>query len=437
VSLGLRVEKLRGYFRRIVRDNASSVDRQRRAQNIWLLALAGLAAGLAFLMRHPGLLLLPFGWLAIWRSSTLNVQITESGVDHTEGKTQNLKPWPEPRRRLKTQNLVIFTFAFLIAIAPQLAINIVQTGRPFYSQQAKNIWQGVFGDGDWGRWAQTANDISIGNVIAQSPDRFLTNWWTNLRDYIGAGGEDASEFGHAVQLRLLGFPANWLAIAGLIGWLVFSFRPLRRGDKETRRQGASDIRLSPRLAVSLSLMLIWVAVYVLAISPGLPLLPRFVLPLAPIYAIAAAWTISQLRPATDEQPTSPAGGRLPLLTGLLLFALLWGGYAGGGAYVLNTRPPTEADLPGQPAEEVAAIQLVQSTVRTGEPLIVRTDPRVTIGKYSAIAHLVALAPAADDPAALRATGAGYLLWDSRLGTAPAVGPEAGRAGPFTLYRINR
>ncbi|MBK9712965.1 MAG: glycosyltransferase family 39 protein [Kouleothrix sp.] len=446
------------------------------------VALAGLAAGAAFLIRHPGLLLLPLGWLAIWRSSELRVMSYElQSSENSKLKTQNSK--------LKTAHLLVFTLAFGLTILPQVAVNLRDSGSPLYSQQAKNVWQATFGAGDWGRWSETANDISVGQVVAQDPGRFLTNWWANVRGYLGTGGEDTREFGQAVQLRLLGFPANWLAVAGLIGWAILALKPIRPGDQETRRPGDQETRRpgdqeqleidrpfvrSAACPFAPSLLLVWVALYVVSISVGLALQPRFALPLAPVYAVAAAWLVCRIRPSGDEslgqrtrdlgfagsgeagtsspKPQAPSpkpqGSRtsLPLLIGMVLLALLWGGFAVGAGYVLRARPADEAalaraegrpELPGQPADEVGAIQLVQATVRPGERLIVRAEPAAPIGKYSAIAHLALSAPPSDDPAALRATGAQYLLWSAALGQAPTVGPAIGAAGIYTLYRIER
>jgi hypothetical protein len=319
----------------------------------------------------------------------------------------------------------------------------------------------VFGDGDWGRWGETANDISLGQVIAQDPGRFVANWWSNVRGYAGTGGEDTREFGQAAQIRLLGFPANWLAIAGLLGWFLVA---LRLGDKETERQADKDRRnallaMPPELRMCAPLMLIWVALYVAAISVGLALQMRFILPLAPIYALAAAWTVVRVRladgrrPTTDDRRPTTDDRRearasmprsAPLIMDMLLLALLWGGFRIGQEYVLRLRPTDESaaaqaenrpEQPGQPADEVGIIRLAQATLRPGQRLVVRVDPAVPIGKYSAIAHLTVPVPASDTVGALRGSGAQYLIWSTKLGPAPAVGAAVGSAGSYTLYRI--
>jgi 4-amino-4-deoxy-L-arabinose transferase-like glycosyltransferase len=401
---------------------------QRRAG--WLAALAGLVAGLAFLMRHPGLLLLPLGWLALW-----------SRRNRTE------TPSPKPQTSsLKTGSLLPFTLAFLIAIAPQAAVNIRDTGQPLYSQQAKNVWQAVFGEGDWGRWGETANDISIGQVVAQDPGRFVANWWANVRGYFGTGGEDTREFGQAVQLRLLGFPANWLAVAALLGWLVAEGKRQKAKSKREERSPFTFYLLP------FTLLLLWIALYVAFVSVGLAFQARFALPLAPIYALAAAWAVARLGAESQEPAqyasrfTLHASHIAPLIVGLLLLALLWGNFQIGADYVTRARASNEAavaraenraEQPGQPADEVAIIGLAQATLRPGERLVVRADPAAPIGKYSAIAHLAVPAPAADTPEALRASGAKYLIWSAALGQAPNVGAALGTAGIYTLYRIER
>jgi len=372
-----------------------------------VVAFAGLAAGAAFLMRHPGLLLLPFGWLAIWRSDQLRA--TNHELNNANSK-------------LVRRNVLVFALAFLIAISPQLIVNTVDTGQPFYNQQAKNIWLCVYGSCDWGHWDEAPNSVTMGEIVLRAPDRVLANWWANVRGFFGTGAEDTSEFGRAIQFRFLSFPANWLAVGGLLAWLVLSFQRLKQGDKATSRQGDKQAELdsvspSPRLLTSLSLLLVWIGIYVLTVSIGISL-PRFFLPLAPIYSIAAAWTIARLEPATDDRPTHHVSHfrfhvsrNAQLIAAILLLLFLWSGFATGAGYVLGNQPPDEA----------AAAQLVQATLRPGERLIVQVSPRISIGKYSAIAHLMTSA------------GGQYLL--AQGGAQPAGSTVVQGVGQYTLYRL--
>lgn len=124
-------------------------------------------------------------------------------------------------------------------------------------------------------------------------------------------------------------------------------------------------------------LLVWIALYAAALAVGLPL-QRFFLPLTPVYAIAAAWTLMQaISMLAARRAWSPA--RL-WITGVLVFlALLWQGFAIGAREVLDR----------QPADEVAAIRFVQQTIPPDEPLRAALAPGDPVGKYSAIAHRIA------------------------------------------------
>lgn len=208
------------------------------------------------------------------------------------------------------------------------------------------------------------------------------------------------------------------------------------------------ISSSPLLPFSLSL-LAWVALYVLTISVGLAPQARFFLPLTPIYALAAAWTITRMPPATDPHTVADQGLRLVRsvarnampIAGIILLALLWGGFATGTTYVTRVRTPSDDNAPGQPADEVAAAGLVLQRLRGDERLVLE-PPRdsidgLSLGKYSAIADRVVPTPSTDDLAALRASGAGYLLRATTLGPAPGGLPAVGSAGGYTLYTITQ
>jgi hypothetical protein len=350
-------------------------------------------------------LLLPLGWLVIWISLR-----PQSSV---------LSPHSSV---LRTRSLLLFTVAFLIAIAPQLLVNIRDTGQPLYSQQAKNIWLCVYGSCDWGRWDEAPNNVTLSEVVLRDPGRFLASWWANVRGFFGTGGEDTSEFGRAIQLRLLGFPANWLALGGLLAWAIAIFR---------RPTSAQAMRI---------LLLLWIGAYVLAICVGIAL-PRFFLPLAPVYALAAVWVITRLEPRTENQEPDTASKQLfenneqksskqvsrfrshvlrftfyvlrnaSLIAAVLLLVCLWGGFAIGAGYVLGN----------QPTDEATAVQLIQATLRPGEHVVVRAPPRVALDTASAIAHLVV------------PENGRYLL--SSEGSPPPGSTIVGNAGRYTLYRI--
>lgn len=362
-----------------------------------LLFLAGSAAGGAFLMRHLGMILLPWGLLHCL-----------------------LVGWPAlPISRHVLRTGALFALGFLLVAAPQLVVNTLQTGQPLYNQQAKNVWLAVYANTDWGRWDEAPNTIPLSEVVLRDPPRFLANWWRNSVGFLGSGAEDTSEFGRALQLRLLSWPVNWLAIAGLVDWL-WSASKMRH----------SSNRPPARLA-RLSLLLL-LLLYVLAVAMAF-VLPRFFLPLTPIYAAAAAWLSVQFatRMAGSAAPEHWLSYYLAIL--LLLLALLAEGFGLGVRSVLEQ----------QPAEEVAAIELTRSVLRPGERVLTRLPPEVPVAKYSALAHrAIAWPPSAgqDEQAILRqarSLGAAYLLWDETRGPPPLPDPPAAEVAGSSRYRLYR
>lgn len=324
---------------------------------------AGLLGGLAFSVRHPGVLLLLIGVLSIlWRR-------------------------PRDAAAGRWQRVLWLAAGFLLASLPQLIVNTLDTGNPLFSQQAKNIWLAVYGNTDWTRWGEASNDVSLRAVIAQDPARFFTSWWSNVAAFWGSGSGDLSEFGQALALRLLTFPANLLGLAGLALWLV-------RGDRRGRLLLAASV------------------LYVAAIAVGF-MLPRFVLPLLPVWAVAAV--AAALRLGSRSNAARPAG-RPPwaAATTLAVFLLLQ-----TGAFPTGVR----AVVDGQDQEMAAAVSLVRSVAGRGEHVVFDLQPGDTLGKYSAVAHLAA---SAGTP------GTAYQLTTK---SPPAGARLIGRAGRYALYRF--
>ncbi len=392
------------FLDRIVDDQYKQI--QPMKNHYWACAAAGIMAGLAFLVRHPGIVLVLVGWVMLF------IQLWPM----MKGRAISRPYTAEPHLyTIIGRRIAIFTICFAIAIVPQLVVNLRDTGQLFYNQQSKNIWLAVFGDGDWGRWSEAANTITLTEVFLQDPPRFWVNVSGNLRAFIGTGAEDTSEFGRAIQLRLLGFPANWLAVAGLCGWLWLLV--------QRRRAALAHIPIT---------LLIWSMLYIPAIAIGFAL-PRFFLPIAPLYALAAAWALAQVAGRSG-------GARLHMGLAIILIWLLWGSAGGGAAYVLRDADPGDP-APGQPAATLAMARLALGTLAPGERLLVRVplddEAGLALAKYSAISHRAIAPPTTDDPPALRASGATLLIWSERLGAPPSIGPAIGQSGPYTLYRIDR
>lgn len=343
-------------------------------------ALAGLLCGLAFLIRHPGLVLLPFGWIAL---------TVLSDVPGAARRLIDRVPW-----RLCGW----FTLGWLLAVAPQIVVNIADTGSPLYSQQAKNIWLAVYGNTDFsGRWNAAANDVALSQIVLADPPRFFGNWWRNLQAFVGTGAEDTREFGTAIGLRLLGFPANWLALIGLGIWIW-------RGDRRQR------------------LLAFGSAIYVLGVGVGF-VLPRFFLPLAPLWALAAVTPILLL---TDVVTRRLQGSRLSLSRSqwqaglsLVLLALLAGGPSIGARYVLDHQPP----------DAVAVVQTLLPRLQPADRVLLALQAGDPLGNASALAHR--RSPSDQ-------TTAQYVVWSAQAGEQPAL--AQGREplatfGPYSIFAL--
>ena len=343
-------------------------------------ALAGLICGLAFLIRHPGLVLLPFGWIVL---AVLYAAPAGSR------RWLDCVPW-----RLCGW----LTLGWLLAVAPQLAVNVADTGSPLYSQQAKNIWLAVYGNTDFsGRWNEAANDVALREIVLADPPRFFGNWWRNLQAFVGTGAEDTREFGTAIGLRLLGFPANWLALIGLGIWIW-------RGDRRQR------------------LLVCGSALYVLGVCVGF-VLPRFFLPLAPVWALAAVTPILWL---TDAITRRLEGRRLSLsrsqvlaALGLALVAQLFGGPAIGARYVLDHQPP----------DAVAVVQTLLSRLQPADRVFFVLPAGDPLINASALAH---------HRSPTDQSTAQYVVWSAQAGAQPP--PTQGREplatfGPYTIFAL--
>jgi hypothetical protein len=220
----------------------------------------------------------------------------------------------------------------------------------------------------------------------------------------------------------LGFPANWLAIAGIGGWMVGLL-----SRQATRRQQS---------------LLLLILLYVAGVSVGF-VLPRFFLPLVPIYAVAAGWaavmaanTLHDIASRWMAQTTQMVPWML--LIGMALLLMLFGGFRIGADAVLNR----------QTADEQAIITQTLAALEEGEQVVVRVEADVPIAKYSALSHRTLSWPTAEDVAPesvieqMWQAGVTYLLWSNSFGPPPLPATQhpiahtvVAQAGKYTLYRL--
>jgi hypothetical protein len=326
---------------------------------------------------------------------------------------------------------------FLLAAMPQLLVNTIQTGQPLYSQQAKNIWLAVYGNIDWGRWNEVPNTIPLSDVVLRDPARFVRNWWHNSIAFLGTGAEETGEFGRAIQLRLLAWPANWLAVCGLVGWLAHILTHMRKNQPAAQQTTTSLAQPGEPAHCPYRplLLLLFIGLYV-AITSLAFVLPRFFLVLAPIYAVAAVTTVRWLATIATPPQDTPRFTRYVVLFTLMLLLLLHGGFRIGSHFVLQQ----------QPSDEVAILKLTDQTLQPGEKVLVHVPSSVPLHKYSALAHrAIALPDVADAQNALAQAQSqhpaiAYLLWDETMGDIPLPTTRedmlVGRAGRYGLYRLD-
>lgn len=356
-----------------------------RARPVWTVLLAGVLCALAFLIRHPGLVLLPFGWIAL-------LVLEPSGI------SRSTRGWLSTIRSAPALRLCgWFTLGWLVAALPQLAVNVADTGAPLYSQQAKNIWLAVYGNTDWSRWDEASNDVSLSALVLADPPRFRGNWSRNLQAFVGTGANDTSEFGQALALRLLGFPANWLALIGLALWLW-------RGGRRERLLAAGA------------------ALYVLGVSIGF-VLPRFFLPLAPVWALASVAPLLALAEQLARRWPSWSRSQWLAAGALALLALLAGGPQIGARYVLDHQDP----------HATTVVRALLPRLAPTDRIAFALPAEDSLGKYSALAHYATRT----DSAAAR-----YVIWSAQAGEHPLLetfglqqrAPFA-VFGPYQLYAI--
>jgi hypothetical protein len=333
------------------------------------IIIAGVACGAAFLKRHPGIVLIPLGCVWLW---------FELQANHT--RRGSLRGW------LASSGLLLA--GCILVSFPQLIVNVSDTGSPLYSEQAKNVWLAVYGNTDWSRWSEARNDIALGDVILHDPGRFMSNWWGNFRAFWGTGSEDTSEFGRALGLRLLAFPANMLTIVGVVIWIA-------RGNQQQRW------------------LLLITLTYIAAIAVGF-MLPRFCLLLMPIAAIAAAQATQHIW----EHVARNVRIKQVVVAGYCVAVVVLAGSVGAGEReVLGNQEP----------DAVRAVALVNQTLGETESLAAYLPADDFLAKYSAVAHRVDTIPSSAPTFAL--------YTDDAAVAALPQGEFVGRAGRYVLERI--
>jgi hypothetical protein len=242
----------------------------------WLIA-AGAALGWAYLYRYTALIMLLVMGPVLW--------LTHRFRDHQQGR------W---------KGFVGFVTAFLIVASPQLFVSWRATGNPFFNLQAKNVWFGIYGQGDWLRnWDRIGSDITLWQVIRLDPARFLRHWAIELGKLGGYSGVVWLGLSRIVVREMTAWgQALSLGIAGGLGLCLLVLG--RRSAHALARWPASVYFLGTYyILYGASIALVFVQ-------------PRFLLPFIPILAALTALLLRHM----------PSDAARLLTATLLIFGLL-------------------------------------------------------------------------------------------------------------------
>ncbi len=225
--------------------------------------LAGLAAGLAYLVRYNGMLTMMAGaaWLAL-------MAILE-------------------RRPSALKALGIYVGACVLSSALQWIPSWLATGTPFYNDQGRNVWFHVYGKTDFIReFGQTPAGITLIQVVLMNPYLFIEHWWSAFQ-----------RFWIAPELTLLDAPLKLFGQAG------FVFLLLAKGPASGKVRGLLGLFVMAHLS-ALSMM---------------RLDRRFLIVMIPILTIGAVYFFASLIPSRLECRRVI----LPLNIVILLAGLVW------------------------------------------------------------------------------------------------------------------
>ncbi len=337
------------------------------ARHRWLVV--GVAAGSAYITRHTGLVLwIPIA-VALWMTK------------------------PNGRDRLRILSLI--GLGWFCLAAPQLYVNLRDSGQLFYQLQAKNSWLAVYGNMDWGRWADVPDDIPLIDVVLNDPVRFVRSWWNTVVGVFGTGATPY-QYDKSLWLRMLTVPFHWMSALGMV-WIGL-------------RIVTNTIDAKRVVLVS------WAAGFV-AVSAIAFILPRMMLPLAIVAAITAA---DGMRAVVR---------RIPKIHGIVV-----AGAFVAGMVVGVTQTALQVRV-GQPQDEHAARAVLQRVepVRLGV-LVPAESPA---GKYSVLSDRVVIRTTQYpvDAQMICAAKPDWLLWSNELVPPDVRLVPYSRHGRYWIFRM--
>ncbi|MFO7653756.1 MAG: glycosyltransferase family 39 protein [Candidatus Krumholzibacteriia bacterium] len=223
------------------------------------LVVAGFALGVAYLFRYTALIMVPP--ILFW-------------IMAVEGR-------PVSGRRVADGAILLG--AFVLAALPQLVMSTVVEGQPLYNLQARNVYFGMHGGGNWGQNMPAARSItSLGRIVAGEPTVFVRHWYETVTG--------------AFRLDLVHYPLGLLAFA------------------------AALLSLRTTVVRKASLLIVLCMVAFLATLSMAFINARLLLFLAPLLAIYAAFGCFRLIPS--RLPLAFAES-LPFRTVVVVSLCLW------------------------------------------------------------------------------------------------------------------
>lgn len=282
-------------------------------------AAGGLVGG-AYLIRYTALLLVPIVLIYLW-----------------------LKNKADKRKLIIS--IALFTGAFVLVALPQMVASVIVTGTPFYNEQARNVWFGMYGDFNWTEnWGRIPPGITLLEIVRADPQGFLSHWVYEFGRFLrydpNAYATDPLGLERKVTL--------WEPLLNHLVWLGGSFMLLF--DKRPTR---------PQIALLLMALFLTVAVT----SMGW-LFTRFLLiPLA-IQVVVIVLAASQLSERLFIMEYSATIGSLLLLS---VFALL---------FWFNTTWPVKQQFTQEMVKRVEDIQPILEAVGVTQPEELLTNNRL-------------------------------------------------------------
>ncbi|MBI5566187.1 MAG: hypothetical protein HY870_14920 [Chloroflexi bacterium] len=239
---------------------------ERAPRKRWIVLAAGLAGG-GYLIRYTGLVTAGVSGLLL-----LGLAVAA-------------------RRRDAWRNLALYALVFVAATALQWLPAWIVTGSPLINDQGKNVYFHVYGKSDFITEWNAIPEMSLTQVLALNPGKFIRHWWSNFQG-----------FWFTSNLAIAESPLKLFGQAGLLYLLLLG----------------KNVRGRVR-----SLLALFVLAHLAALSL-MRLDPRFLLIIVPILVTGAVYFFRALLP--DRWRRVPVFA-LVALAGLLLAAPIPLGFA--------------------------------------------------------------------------------------------------------------